>query len=485
MKLVALLFSLVALTAGAHAQHHHNHDHRRQLSLAAGTSSSTHSGSPSPSPSSYPLTSSGTSPIPSFTTIPSSSISTGTGVTNASPSSATPVPTGQNGVPPLSMISSGMSTGTSSPLASTYTPGATPPISGAPPLPTKFVFNAADWPTQDKLPDASSPEVQGWMQELVGFDIPDWSPTADGTCVGDPAAAAESKARGWWTCGGFTRDTDITACPKTYDWGVSFDDGPSRWSETLLNYLGKKSIMATFFVVGSRVIERPDVLIEEYMAGHEISVHTWSHHSLTSLTNEQIVAELGWTRKAIQKVLGVTPTTMRPPYGDIDDRVRAIALAMGMVPIIWTSAPSSGPFDTNDWRVAGGLVNATTSFNTFESILGNASTLTTGFIVLQHDLYEITVDLAVGYTLNAALTHNPPFSLKPIGTCSNIPARNMYTESNENKTFPYTNHTVITSVTTNSSQSAAQGSSSGVDGGVSVSWLVAGLVAGVCVVVNS
>jgi peptidoglycan/xylan/chitin deacetylase (PgdA/CDA1 family) len=35
------------------------------------------------------------------------------------------------------------------------------------------------------------------------------------------------------------------------------------------------------------------------------------------LTTEQIVAELGWTRLAIQKVLGVTPTLMRPPYGDI------------------------------------------------------------------------------------------------------------------------------------------------------------------------
>ena len=33
-----------------------------------------------------------------------------------------------------------------------------------------------------------------------------------------------------------------------------------------------------------------------------------------------------------------------------------------------------------DWRVAGGLVNATTSFNTFESILGNASTLSTGCV---------------------------------------------------------------------------------------------------------
>jgi hypothetical protein len=37
------------------------------------------------------------------------------------------------------------------------------------------------------------------------------------------------------------------------------------------------------------------------------------------MTNEQIVAELGWTRKAIQKVLGVTPTTMRPPFGDIGE----------------------------------------------------------------------------------------------------------------------------------------------------------------------
>jgi len=69
------------------------------------------------------------------------------------------------------------------------------------------------------------------MQELNGFDIPTWSPTADGTCLGDPAAAVEASERGWWTCGWTTRDTDIVACPKPMDWGVSFDDGPSNWSE--------------------------------------------------------------------------------------------------------------------------------------------------------------------------------------------------------------------------------------------------------------
>jgi hypothetical protein len=212
-------------------------------------------------------------------------------------------------------------------------------------------------------------------------------------------------------------------------------------AQKLLGFLNEKKINATFFVVGSRVIERPNVLLEEYMSGHEISVHTWSHRHLTALTNAEIVAELGWTRHAIRKVLGVSPTTMRPPFGDIDDRVRAIAMAMGMIPIMWTRTPSGGQFDTNDWRVAGGLVNGVESYNTFQSILSNASAINTGFIVLQHDLYEITVDLAVGYTLNAALTHNPPFNLKPIGECAKLPTANLYFESNTNTTFPSMNNT--------------------------------------------
>ena len=78
---------------------------------------------------------------------------------------------------------------------------------------------------------AASDEVQTWMEELNGFDIPSWKPTVDGTCLGDPAAVAEASARCWWTRGRTTRDTDIIACPKKLDWGVSFDDGPSPYSE--------------------------------------------------------------------------------------------------------------------------------------------------------------------------------------------------------------------------------------------------------------
>jgi hypothetical protein len=61
------------------------------------------------------------------------------------------------------------------------------------------------------------------MGELDGFTIPDIPPTADGSCAGDPAAAADAANRGWWTCGGYTRATDITACPDKQTWGVRYE----------------------------------------------------------------------------------------------------------------------------------------------------------------------------------------------------------------------------------------------------------------------
>jgi hypothetical protein len=104
------------------------------------------------------------------------------------------------------------------------------------------VFNAGDWPTQDKVPDiselfffssgfgmlnvlADSPEVQEWLTELDGFYIPDWSPTTDGSCADDPTAAAQAAERGWWTCGGHTRPTGKLFCfffPQVHDVNVLF-----------------------------------------------------------------------------------------------------------------------------------------------------------------------------------------------------------------------------------------------------------------------
>jgi hypothetical protein len=196
------------------------------------------------------------------------------------------------------------------------------------------------------------------------------------------------------------------------------------------------NLHSTFFIVGSRAISRQDILQAEYMLGHQLSVHTWSHPSLTTLTNEQVIAELGWTAKIIKAVTGVTPNTFRPPYGDIDDRIRAIGLAMGFTPVIWTGYNGDN-FDTNDWHVAAGTVSASGVLAAFENILDDATQLSTGFIVLAHDLYQQSVDLATGYILPDALARtNPSFNLMSIIECLGQPLSNAYKETNNNATNP-------------------------------------------------
>lgn len=157
------------------------------------------------------------------------------------------------------------------------------------------------------------------------------------------------------------------------------------------------------------------------MNGHQLSVHTWSHPALTNLTNEQIVLELGWTKEVIRQITGVTPNTMRPPFGDIDDRVRAICAKMNLTPIIWTSAGQDTSFNTQDFSVTSGAVSAAQVVSTFENIIANASNLDTGYIVLAHDLFKQSVDLATEVILPAALSQTPKQTLQPIYECLDLP----------------------------------------------------------------
>jgi len=162
------------------------------------------------------------------------------------------------------------------------------------------------------------------------------------------------------------------------------------------------------------------------MAGHQISVHTWSHPYLTKLSNAEIVAELGWSKQVIKDVIGVTPNTFRPPYGDIDDRVRAIAAQMGLTPIIWSSVTANNTrinFDTTDWNIPGGTATGESSLTKFEQILNDyVPLLPNGLIVLQHDLYQQTVDLAVGYVLPMAIASGK-FQLKSIINCLGLASK--------------------------------------------------------------
>jgi peptidoglycan/xylan/chitin deacetylase (PgdA/CDA1 family) len=209
------------------------------------------------------------------------------------------------------------------------------------------VIVPAQYPALDTVPPVNSPQVQQWIKDVQqsGVAIPSISQTVLGGCSANPAAVSD-QSRCWWTCGGCTRNTDIVSCPDKMTWGLTYDDGPAFYTPNLLQYLDQQNLKTTFFVVGSRALEFPALLQEEFMGQHQIAVHTWSHPYLTTLSNEQIIAELGWSKKIFKDVLGITPNMFRPPYGDIDDRVRAISLAMGLIPVMWTRVSATATFDT-------------------------------------------------------------------------------------------------------------------------------------------
>ncbi|KAI0757285.1 hypothetical protein C8Q80DRAFT_1093247 [Daedaleopsis nitida] len=335
---------------------------------------------------------------------------------------------------PLSEIASGASTQPTVAATTTFAGGTAPTfLSSAPALPDISTILPSSYPTLDKTPPTDSDEVKAWKEEVAssGITIPDIAPTVAGGCPANLDAVADT-SRCWWTCTGCAADDDVSECPDKMTWGLTYDDGPALYTGNLLNYLDQQKLKATFFVVGSRAISYPALLQEEYMAQHQIAVHTWSHPPMTTLTNDQVIAELGWSRKIIKDVLGVTPKYWRPPFGDVDNRVRAIAKALGLQTSIWTRISPQATFDTGDFDIAGGLTSSTQVLNNWENIIGNATTIDTGFIVLEHDLFQQTVEIAMDYILPDALAHQPPFKIEPIISCLNQPLGNAYVETSDN-----------------------------------------------------
>ncbi|KIM85487.1 carbohydrate esterase family 4 protein [Piloderma croceum F 1598] len=424
--LTTVVLSVAALPAlaSAHKNRLRHHDARQAPAVAAVSTSSTSALASAPAGSAPAASSAAISASPAL----ASGIGPPVSILSTNPTAY-----------PLSSIVAGAPSQPTHALPSTPVAGAQPTlIPGAPPLPDITLINPANYPALDKPPPLDSPQVQQWIQEVKnsGVTIPNISPTLPGGCPANLQAVADDANRCWWTCGGCTRDSDITTCPQTLTWGLTYDDGPSPYTPDLLTYLDQNDLKATFFTIGSRVLGLPKVLQAEYMDGHQIAVHTWSHPPLTTLTNEQIVAELGWSKQVIFDVLGVTPNMMRPPYGDIDDRVRAICTAMGMTPIMWTRISPLSTFDTDDFDISGGLTTVGNVLLNWQQILGNVSTIDTGFIVLEHDLFQQAVDVATGYILPSALAHNPPFTIQPVVTCLNKPLSDAYIETNDNKTNP-------------------------------------------------
>lgn len=154
---------------------------------------------------------------------------------------------------------------------------------------------------------------------------------------------------------------------------LSFDDGPGAGTRRILNALDEVGGRATFCMVGNRVERYASTARKVAAQGSEIATHTWDHPNLAKLTDAQLRRELEKSLDVIERVTGVRPSVLRPPYGSVNGAVRSACRDLGLVIANWN-------IDPEDWRVR----NAR---QVYRHIMDNARD---GAIVLCHDLYEET-----------------------------------------------------------------------------------------------
>ena len=109
-------------------------------------------------------------------------------------------------------------------------------------------------------------------------------------------------------------------------------------SDTLYDFLNQHDTPATHFMIGINILNNAPQFLRAFQELQgDIAVHTWTHPYMTTKTNEELLGEFGWTMQIIHDSTGGRlPKYWRPPYGDSDNRVRAIAKEVfGLTTVIW------------------------------------------------------------------------------------------------------------------------------------------------------
>jgi peptidoglycan/xylan/chitin deacetylase (PgdA/CDA1 family) len=98
---------------------------------------------------------------------------------------------------------------------------------------------------------------------------------------------------------------------------LTFDDGPDPvYTPKLLDLLREKDVKATFFVIGKRADQYPEIVRRAWAEGHLIGNHTWSHYPLFCfLMPGRLRAEIERGTESIRRSCGFRSTLFRSPVG--------------------------------------------------------------------------------------------------------------------------------------------------------------------------
>ena len=141
-------------------------------------------------------------------------------------------------------------------------------------------------------------------------------------------------------CAGVGHGT-VSRGPSGRKWvALTFDDGPSTYTDDVLRILDHHDVHATFFQIGEQVPAYAALDRKILAHGNEIGNHSW-HHAMGPGK-----ADLRQTSDVIEHATSFRPCMFRPPGGYLPGATAAAASALDMVSVIWD-------VDTRDWTTPG------------------------------------------------------------------------------------------------------------------------------------
>ena len=141
---------------------------------------------------------------------------------------------------------------------------------------------------------------------------------------------------------------------------LTFDDGPSPVTPKILDILKQENIKATFFVLGSNVDARQDIIKRMYDEGHYIANHGYSHiYSQIYASPQAVLDEYNACNDKVKNAIGVPEYNshlFRFPgglaggkYAEIKQQARELLSQNDILNVDWNAL--TGDAETNNLSV--------------------------------------------------------------------------------------------------------------------------------------
>ncbi|QRW07526.1 chitin deacetylase [Ceratobasidium sp. AG-Ba] len=179
-----------------------------------------------------------------------------------------------------------------------------------------------------------------------------------------------------------------SSCTQPNTVALTFDDGPYNYLTDISDTLANAGAKGTFFFNGNNwacIYDLADGVKYVYDHGHQVASHTWAHKHLNTLSYDQIHSEMWRVEQALEKITGVTPAFMRPPYGEYNNNVKNVAGERGQDLVTWD-------FDSQDSVGA----TASQSKKYYDQAIAQHPN---NILALNHEVYETTAHNVLPYAI--------------------------------------------------------------------------------------